>query len=635
MADVNGPSITCGVAYEARASGRGEATWEGATFKWGFGAGAFAVSDSVLVSSQELRAAMGQDTISASRPSRGRGWYFSGAFPFDLTATFRYRLTRRTEVLRTAPILFRCGPTLPANATLPQVSIVDVTSRRPELAVGDTITVTYEALAPTGLWVSVVEVEGAFAATRTFSDNGLFSVRRAVQFIVPAEAALGVPVTVRVGVADPHARVVGAVRQTVMQVADREPPTLTVLFMSPGSYAVGDTIALSFLVSDNRSLQWLFFRSTAPVAILDSVPLAGGARQRTVTLPFVSRAEWALANPDFTFWVRDGAGLESARVTAPTVVWEFYPVVVRTVEGPVIVGAPSAGSNLWDVLPDPARGRLLFVQPLAKRIVPFDVSTMSSGTAFMTTGSPYGADFSPGGDSLLIATRSPNEIVVIRLSGSSGGTRTTIPVGAIIDTMALLGSELPFPSSIRVAANGKAIVAMGTNVYGFHPAIELTLGTGALRFRPDLLNSGSGFADFSMMSASSPDRSRVHLLGGSDPLVYFAASDSFRRCGVNAEATGVSFDSTGRYVASYGTVTDVNTCTSVRFLGGPSTISPDGAIVYSARNGAVLRLRRSDGSIIDRSPIPVVARRLAVTPDGRYLIILSGITATVHRMALP
>jgi hypothetical protein len=176
---------------------------------------------------------------------------------------------------------------------------------------------------------------------------------------------------------------------------------------------------------------------------------------------------------------------------------------------------------------------------------------------------------------------------------------------------------------------------MGTNVYAFHPAIELSLSTGVLRFRPDLLNAGSGVADFSMMSAASPDRSRVHLLAGSAPLVYFAATDSFRSCGVSAEATGVSFDASGRYVASYGTVTDVSTCTSVRFRGGPSTISADGAIVYSAINGAVLRLRRSDGSVIDRSPIPVVARRLGVTPDGRYLIIISGITATIHRMALP
>ncbi|MBK8006243.1 MAG: hypothetical protein IPK12_20745 [Gemmatimonadetes bacterium] len=75
-------------------------------------------------------------------------------------------------------------------------------------------------------------------------------------------------------------------------------------------------------------------------------------------------------------------------------------------------------------------------------------------------------------------------------------------------------------------------------------------------------------------------------------------------------------------------------------LNETSLLSPDGQWLYVIRGGYVIRLRTSDGAIVDRIPTPLGWRLLPVlhtSDDGRLLIITDSFnsSSTVQVIELP
>ena len=58
--------------------------------------------------------------------------------------------------------------------------------------------------------------------------------------------------------------------------------------------------------------------------------------------------------------------------------------------------------------------------------------------------------------------------------------------------------------------------------------------------------------------------------------------------------------------------------------GGAAVLSPDGAWAYLATYNGYLRIRVSDGAVMERIRTPVRAEKGAISADGKTLILVSG-----------
>lgn len=191
----NGPQIVCNVRLVASASGNGTAQWQGGTSYWYTGAQRTTAVDSTAIASNDISATFGGDGAIAGGETRRASWYFVSAAPFDLSIDFAYRTAGGSS--GTARTRLRCGPD-PATAVPPAITSVTLSRTSGELRAGDTVSVSYRETSSSGVWVTYVAASGAFAARQVVGEHLATSVDRTVQFVVPPQSSLGVPLTITV-----------------------------------------------------------------------------------------------------------------------------------------------------------------------------------------------------------------------------------------------------------------------------------------------------------------------------------------------------------------------------------------------------------------------------------------------------
>lgn len=622
------PEARCVVSLIAITSGAGKATWEDASFRWFAGTNRAAPLDSFSIPAAEIQQAWKSAEISGGE-TQTSVFQFWGDLPFELELSFRYRIGNSRK---TANARFTCGPTVPpGGATAPTLSGMTLGPHTGAYEPGDTLVVSYRGASPTGVWLTAVEISGAFEADSLLVESLRTTTDRTVRFRIPANARLGVPASVTVFVVDAFGQ---QATQTILttELVDETPPKLQ-LFMLPrgggsytstfaGTYFVGDSITFLASASDNYSLSALLWEAS-PGTYRDSLVASAPFLSPVLKIPV--RAEW-VGGVRFRFTARDALGMTSATVETPAGAFKILPTIIRPSRSVLLSG------DTRDVVVDQARRVIYLLHSNPRYVSVLPLSTMQLSQTVAMPSTPTGLDITPGGDSLLVALSGVSALAVIDL-------RQTGLQYSLLPLTNLDAAANQRPVSVRVAANGKAFVSLAGSTPSSHRLLEIDLATGAQRVRTD------GPADgFTVSIERSLDHSVLVASTGTCLQSYDAATDAFSPCrgiaipqGIapHADRTGQRFNrSLDVYDASLAWLRRVESVSEP--MGSyTATISADGEYVYHVIWGVgVLRSRVSDGALVDRTLLPSIEPTLVrVSPDGTTLILVENRTGTSSRIA--
>jgi hypothetical protein len=219
----DGPRITCTFGVTAKATGTGSGTWIGARTLWYFGSDRTVAIDTTSNGADEVQRAFGASTISGGQSQHATWHLFAGA-PFEASLGFEY--AQGLDPAGTASTRVTCGPT-PEHAVVPTVTQISVPNENGDLNIGQTIQVTYQATGSSGIWLTVVDINGGFTSEQVFGERLATTVNRTVNFSVPYGVLSGVPITISVRAY--NAALVGSAKSlgTQLKYTDNTPPTLT------------------------------------------------------------------------------------------------------------------------------------------------------------------------------------------------------------------------------------------------------------------------------------------------------------------------------------------------------------------------------------------------------------------------
>jgi hypothetical protein len=629
------PKILCTVNLTATARGNGTAGWSGAKALWFLGKNRTTPVDSTVNTVADIQDSFGGTGGISAGQTLHSSWYFYDFAPFEVTFSFSY--TTDKGVYGTTSTHFLCGPS-PAGAVIPTVSQITVPGTSGTLKPGDTVSVSYQEGSSSGVWMTDIQVTGAFIAEKYVGEHLATSVNGTVKFVAPQQIVPGIPVVAWVRPYDVALEGSQSSLTSQLTFTDTTPPYLTVPYGYTGQYAVGDTMTFGAQAYDDDLLGWFVWSLGSPASLRDSVEAIAGRAYEDFAATLVVRPEW-VGTPAFSMYTRDAGGLMSKLVTSPPDSLRFYPVVNRPTTTPLSL-SPTGIAD--DIAYDARRGLVYVGMPNDNQIAVFAPGTMAAQSPIALPGPPAGMDLSLSGDSLLVSVPSANAIEVIDLNHpSTAPSAIRLPV---VDSVSALYPAYSFqPSGLRIAANGKAFVFLT------HPTpntndqvVELDLTTGTQRFREDARYLASVFtAYWTRYVGRTNDRSRIYVLGGTAG-IYDAASDSFSSpLDSPGYCTGVTFDAAGDKVASANKVVDQNltvlATTFVHGMGACAAISADGATVYLLDGSGNLRsMALGTGQMLERIPLPLTPQRLFVDPNGKWILAFkTAAGAQVTRVDLP
>ena len=412
----------------------------------------------------------------------------------------------------------------------------------------------------------------------------------------------------------------------VRYLGDRSPPTTTGTLAGPLGDTLtvpGDPVGILVRAGDNLRLAWGGYRLGPPASVADSAPLSG--RSDSAAFSLVVPAAW-LGNSSVTFFSRDSAGL-GAEATGGLL---RAVDLVRRPTRMALLDAP-----VHDVAFDARRNALYLSHPERRRVAVLSLVTLSYGPAISLTAPPAGLDLTLGGDSLLVALAPQDPfqpgrayVVVVNL------------VTGEIDSIEVSDQDAStdrWPRNVRVTANNKAFVSLTFNGTGYGGRLaEYDLGTGAQRIRFDAGVGGSLPENVPLVVPA--DRSKMLLLegGGCCPVygqVYRAAADAigpergtvstFRLYG-SADGSGARFLVTNALYDS--TLTLIREFNPPEYglpnANGPSptVVTPGGDIAYFGTELGYLKVRMSDGVVLERVRLPHPPFAFTLLPDGNALV---------------
>lgn len=630
----DGPSVDCSVRLAAQASGRGTAVWQDATIRWFAGLDRETVLDTQVIAAAEVRQTWGDSIAAGSRATAQ--WSLRASVPFEAELDLRY-LTAGAAHPGSATARFKCGLTPPeGGAAPPSITSWSVAPAEGEVALGDTITVTYAAASTYGLWSTAVRVSGAFDAQQVFSERMATATTRTARFVVPRGYRPGMPLDVRIEALDPMLQHDGELAGTGLAVVDRSPPVISSATPAAGQYPVGDTLRLSIATAEDNALEWMVYELGAPANVRDSVHVSTRTRYDhiwEVSLPV--RESWVGA-PDLTVYLRDAGGNVSAPARWPAESIRFYPVVTPTLS-PAVAAPGGVDAWLGDVAHDTRRGVVYLAQPRLMRVAVLDPAAMRFPTLLALPDTVGGLDLTPGGDSLLVVLPWRRSIAIIDL------TRTDIPPTLLpLTVLDTAGSwqhmPPPRPTSVRVAANGKAMVALSTGTRTGAQYVEVDLASGQQRLRTDAATGGyyefGGPGRFGRTS----DHARIVALEPDCTRSYVAANDAFTPCapGVAAAPDGLmTFDLAGTRSTGGRCILDadlrvVRCAPHIAYDLPTAALSPDGSVAYLSARFSITTMRVADGVLLERWPLPLWPARVLVAPGGDWILALEA--AGEHRV---
>ncbi|HYW10472.1 MAG TPA: hypothetical protein VE871_00915, partial [Longimicrobium sp.] len=513
------PIVSCEIALNATATGD-----EGMVGRWSEGMLRYMVgADTVPVDSLQLTGADLEQIFgpSALAPgySESNTLRLTASVPFSVRVELAYRATgsRQDEWVRGTAA---CGPR-PGQGAAPALSNFSVAGPAGELQPGDTLTITWTAHSPVGLWETGFQVSGAFqhmvrSARLATTDPSTSTVK----LVIPPTAVLGRPVLVRPFAMDAALQSsVGTVHTTVPLVDRRPPAAYTVALERQdfgvrleGQYPTVDSIALFVGAEDNHQIEYVVFEAGPAGTHRDSV------RYATRTLDgFKIAVPAALAGQrGLRVQVRDVAGNASPWYGSATT--RFY----RTRTVPVHrVALPNQAE---EVVMDHVRGKLYAAVVNHSGIRVFSLPGLVEGGVIPMPLSPSAMDLTPSGDTLVAVANGHNRLAVADVV-RGGETRVHVleGVGAVY--------------GVAVTPGGKA-VSTALLPGGGRALLEIDLATGAWRIVP-----GSGaIPGVDHGVARSLDRRRM-VAGGGCP--YDAVAGTLGTCRPLEGTMPMAGDATG------------------------------------------------------------------------------------------
>lgn len=512
------------------------------------------------------------------------------------------------------------GPSAPPIDTVdpPEITRLEL-SPATELEPGRTLTVRYSVESPTPLRRLRFLRSGAFAAVDSFGARGSLSISDSVMLPIPSTGIdFSKPLSLTMEAADTAGRVGRRTATTSVTIGDRTPPTLNATLLDGNgweSYTLTatlspeDSLTLRVSASDNYELRWIGWRLGPPANAQDSVSV-GGTSSGSITLVAPVRGEWA-GKSNLTVFARDALGNVTERVGAVTV----YPLVNRRVRSVALKGP------VLQFLYDEKRQLLYMTRPETPSVAVLSMATLTLAPSIALPSRAEGMDLTATGDSLLVALPQDGALAVVDLR-----TRATAVVPLAFDT-----TQARRVADVRVAANGKALVFLGSNFLGGGRLMEYELGSGAQRLRADAGEAGT--LSPGVPFVATRDRLRVALHSGDCAQLYDATSDSFGTCrrGLPFHGTILSVDASGTFFTSAhqlldGTLSLVREIYVPRFYNIVSMLAPDGSAVYFptgyayAKGRGVAKARTSDGATVEQQLLPIVPELIHVLPDGATLV---------------
>lgn len=610
------PTIGCGFRIEVGTTGRGHPVWHSAVLRFFAGAERGQPLDSIVVSRAELDAIWPIDTLTLLRPNLSE-WELQASVPFE--AEFAFGYTPRGESEATfVDTRAACGPVPSASAGAPTTSLVDVRTSDPDLNVGDTVFVTYDAASASGLWRSGVSLSGPFERTEWRPDTLLSASRHTVAFVVPVLSRLDLPLSVLLIADDIAFRRTTSLHATPIRVFDRVRPVVGG-YAAPADAPTGTSIRFSVSASDDNAVRAIVWELDGGVAARDSIVLATPVtflnREFTVQVP----AAWAGTQARLRVRAYDDAGQVSIEYSTAPAIFRFHESFSVPIDSSRYPVATAASSWALDV----PRARLYSALRDHSRIVVTDVSSMTE-RAVIGVAAPGPIALSRTGDTLLVASGTARTVGLV--NPTTGAVLSTIRLSALDSIMAPDQYPHILPNWMGVTAAGHLLVHLSF----LRGVVDVDLATGAQSYRRDFERPDGG-----LVAEVTPDGERVLLLGGECYNWYVVATDSLTACGPATSGYGPRI----HFGASLGRIG-----VSRRILGpdlvpiGPSgrdgfaLPDPDGVHHWIVSDGRLYKVRTIDG----------VTARSMVLPGGAYLVrwasdapvLLIGWWGSVHRIDL-
>ena len=609
------PLISCGVNLRAVATGPGSAVWESAVFRWYLGPDRRTPIDSSVVPASEVRDSWGSSSI-ATGTAQDALWSVTAGIPFGVAIEFRYRPSEGSA--KTTTVTFDCGPSVPPGTPPPSITLAAVRPPIEALEPGDTLVLDYSVSGPAGLWLTGIALSGPCESEQLFFDSLRTSVTRAVRLPLRPGCALGRPIIATVFAIDAAAQETSRSIDTQISLVDHTAPALAVYFIPPGgllsaslagNFFVGDTIRVQLQASDNHAVRTLVWE-VLPAGTRDSVLVSGTGATHNFSIP-LDQADGSL---QLRVYARDSVGnVSPAVLTEPNAI-RVYPTVQRPTRTATING------DLHEIAFDVPRGVMYLLLAQQRRLTVVSSTTLDVVRSVDLPSQPSDLDLSAGGDSLIVVLPLDRALAIYDL-------RTPEAAPTILPLVSVDTPTVQRPLNVRVASNGKAMVAFRDFNARRQSVLEVDFTTGQQRGRPEA--RGTNVVSDAQLTRS-PDRS-VIMLGNEAWFFqrYDAITDTFspqrqpRHSGLLSLNAGGSLTAMGTsiYDASMQFVRAVQTPG-----GGPAAntlMSVDGEFLYLPdwRLG-IVRSRVSDGLVADRTPIPIRPNHIRVSPDGTMLVVI-------------
>jgi len=588
------PTIGCGFRVEVGTTGRGHPVWHSAVLRFFAGADRGQPLDSIIVGRNDLDAIWPIDTLTLLRPSSSE-WELQARVPFEVEFAFGYTPRGATEPTF-VDTRAACGPVPSATSAAATTSLVEVRTSDPELNVGDTVFVTYDAASASGLWRSGVSLSGPFDRTEWRPDTLLSASRHTVAFVVPVLSRLDLPLSVLLIADDIAFRRTTSLHATPIRVFDRVRPVASA-YAAPADVPTGTSISFSVSASDDNAVRAIVWELDGGVPARDSIVLASPVnfinREFTVQVP----AAWAGMQSRLRVRAYDDAGQVSTEYqTAPATFrfHETFSVPIDSSRYPVTTAASS-----WAL--DVPRARLYSALQDDSRIVVTDVSSMTE-RAVIAVAAPGPLALSRTGDTLLVASGTSRTVRFV--NPTTGAVFSTIRLSALDSIMAPDEYSHILPNWMGVTVAGHLLVHLSF----LRGVVDVDLATGAQSYRREFERPVGG-----LVAEVTPDGERVLLIGGECQNWYIVATDSLTACG---PATA-GYSPRIHFGASLGRIG-----VGRRILGpdlvpiGPSgrdgfaLPDPDGVHHWMVSEGRLYKVRTVDG---------VTARSMAL-PGGAYRV---------------
>lgn len=631
------PYLQCIVRVTATPRGGHPGRWTGGRIRWYAGIDRSAPFDSVELVDAELNAAL------ASSEAANGAFIFPGStasaqfalgasIPFDADFILRYR-DNTTTAEGSATTRVRCGPEIPADAAPLVITALAAPVADSVIELGDTLAVTYTATSGAMVWRSYVELSGPCEVVAEQVEALTTTVTRTVRLVVPSTCRSDVPVTITVGVLDGVGRAATRVLQTGKRVADVTPPRITAEFYRPlGSFGsptpggflfTGDAMVVGFHLVDASPVRWVYWRLT-PSGPADSI------RTDTVSGPAALPVTSAWLDAErIEFSARDAAGNLSAPVSYSLRDGLFIlPTVERSMRTATV-----ASGDIFEAVVD--EGRDLVYLGVGAGIHVLDRTSMSVVRTITAPELAGGFDLTASGDSVVYPMATQRAIGIIDLR-TTPATTSVVP----LDAIASLPRE-QVPMRLVSMADGRVLVVVTSNFSPGGRVAELRLAERSSRIVTELGIDGA-------MNGIQIGRSHDHRVAvlraeamlRAETIIarYATGTGAFAFVAVPWQNMAVptvppykpSLDETGSlvaigpqlYDASLRLVRTVQALTADWQRLGPAALSPDGATLHYPQPGSLVRVRTSDGMVVDRARIPINPGIAIPWPGSNRLVLL-------------